>query len=228
MSARFQSLCAIAGMVGLAIFFAGFIAADFVPPPKANWSAGRLAEFYRSDPDLKRFGIFLMLMGIVGFGTLTAGMSVALARGEQRPQILAVAQGVIGACGTTLLVLFTFLVGVAAFRPDRNPEITQSWHDAGWFMAFLSAMPFTTQAATIAAAVLTDRSPAPILPRWFGYLNISCAVLLFPGVALIMFKTGPLSYHGILGYWIPVVVFASWMVSMAWGIGRSARTPVAA
>lgn len=227
MSARMQTACAVAGIAGLVLILAGFVATDLIPPPKANWGAERLADFYASDPDLKRFGVVLLLFGTAGFAPLVAGMTIAMARGEERPQILAVLQAVLGGVGTVLLVLFAMLLGVAAFRPERSPEITQALHDAGFFMAFLSAVTFTLQAVCIAAAVLADRTAAPLLPRWFGYLNVSVAVLLLPGAVLVLFKTGPLSYHGILGYWIPLVVFAAWMVSMAWAIRRSALTTAA-
>lgn len=223
MNTRSQTACAVAGIVGLALILGGFVAAHYVPPPKANWSAAHLQSFYESHADLKRFGIFLMLFGTALFAPLVAGMKVVLDRIEGPSGPLATLQAIIGAAGTVLLILFAFLCAVAAFRPERNPDVTQAFHDAGWFMAFLSAVPFSMQAASIAAVVLGH--PETLLPRWYGYLNISIAVLLLPGAALLLFKTGPLSYHGILGYWIPLVVFATWMVAMAWAIRRSALTP---
>ncbi|MCW3040265.1 MAG: hypothetical protein JWM31_2170 [Solirubrobacterales bacterium] len=223
MSSRAQTACAVTGVIGVVLILIGFVTAHYVPPPKANWTAEHLQSFYQSHSDLKRFGLFVMLFGTAFFAPLVAGMKVVLDRIEGPPGTLATLQAIIGAAGTVLLILFVMLLGVAAFRPDRSPDVTQAFHDAGWFMAFLSAVPFTMQAITIAAAVLGH--PETLLPRWFGYLNISVAVLLIPGAALLLFKTGPLSYHGILGYWIPLVVFASWMIAMAWAIRRSANTP---
>jgi hypothetical protein len=89
-------------------------------------------------------------------------------------------------------------------------------------MAFISAPPFMLQAFAIAAAVLGDKRATPVLPRWFGYLNLWIAVLLAPGAVLLFFKTGPLSYHGLLGYWVPLFAFGGWMLAMAWAIRESA------
>jgi hypothetical protein len=39
---------------------------------------------------------------------------------------------------------------------------------------------------------------------------------------LICFKTGPLSYSGLFVFWVPMVVFASEMLVMAWAIRDAA------
>lgn len=227
LNARSQHALAVAGVVSLVLVLGGFVAAHYIPPPKANWTPEHLQSFYESHTDLKRFGIFLLLFATALYAALPAGMTLVLERVEGgRP--LAIMQAVIGACGAMLLILFAMLLALAAFRPGRDPETTQMLHDAGFFMAFLSAGPFSLQAATQAFAVLGDRSPQPLLPRWFGYLLVSIAVLLLPGIALLFFKTGPLSYHGIIGYWIPLVVFAAWMLAQAWAIRLSAQTPLPA
>jgi hypothetical protein len=223
MGSGFQTTCAVLGVIGLPLILVGMLCAHLLPPPHADWTADQFQQFYESDTGLKRFGLFLLLFGTAAFAPLVAGMSVVLERIEGRRPAFARLQGVIGAVGTTLLVLFAFFLAAAAFRPERNGEITEALHDLGWFMAFLSAVPFTLQAAVIAAVVLGR--PEGLLPRWFGYVNISVAVLLIPGVAVMLFKTGPLSYHGILGYWIPLFAFGAWMLTMAWAIRRSAMTP---
>lgn len=217
---RFLTTCAVLGLVGVPFILVGMVCAHLLPPPHADWTADQFKLFYESNTGLKRFGLFLLLFGTAAFAPLVAGMTMVLERIEGPRPTFARLQAVIGTVGTTLLIIFTFLLATAAFRPERNAEITAALHDAGWFMAFLSAVPFTLQAAVIAAVVLAH--PETLLPRWFGYVNISVAVLLFPGVAVLLFKTGPLSYHGILGYWIPLFAFGGWMLAMAWAIRRCA------
>jgi hypothetical protein len=223
MRSRFQTTCAVLGVVGLVLILGGMLGAHLLPPPRADWTADQFRSFYATSTGLKRFGIFLLLFGTAFFAPLVAGMTVVLERIEGPRPSFARLQGVIGAVGTTLLVLFSFFLAAAAFRPERSADVTTALHDLGWFMAFLSAVPFTLQAAVIATVVLAH--PEGLLPRWFGYVNISVAVLLLPGVAVMLFKTGPLSYHGILGYWIPLFVFGIWMLAMAWAIRRSAARP---
>ncbi len=222
MRVRAQVACAVIGVISLGLILVGFVVAGYLVPPKASWSAQHIAQFYAQHTTRRRFGIFLLLFGAVGFGPLVAGMTIVLLRTDSERPTLAIAQAVLGAVGTALLFLFAALLAVAAFRPSRNADVTQALHDAGWFMAFISAPPFVLQAATIGAAVLGDRSPSPLLPRWFGYANIWIGVLLLPGAALLFFKSGPLAYHGVLGYWVPLFAFGGWMMAMAWAIWRSA------
>jgi hypothetical protein len=215
-----QLACAKAGVASVVLIFAGLLVAGYLPPPHADWSAERLQEFYATNTAVKQAGIFLLLFGMTMFGFLVAGMKVALDRVERPGGTLATLQAVSGTVGTMLLTLYAMLLAVAAFRPERDPEITQAFHDAGWFMAFISAVPFMMQAIAIAAAVLL--SDNDVLPRWFGYVNLSVALLLLPGAALLFFHSGPLAYHGMLSYWVPVADFGVWMLWMAWGIRRSA------
>ena len=222
MKTRALLACALIGVIALGLILIGFIAAHYIPPPKASWSADHIARFYSEHTTRKRFGIFLLLFGAIGFGPLVAGMTIVMLRIEGNRPTLAVAQAVLGGVGTACLFLFAMLLAVAAFRPGRSADVTQAFHDAGWFMAFISAPPFMLQALAIAGAVLGDRSAKPVLPRWFGYLNVWIAVLLAPGAVLLFFKTGPLAYHGLLGYWVPLFAFGGWMLALAWAIRESA------
>jgi hypothetical protein len=222
MKRRALLACAVIGVVALALVLVGFILAGYIPPPKANWTPAHIAQFYGTHTTRKRFGIFLLLFATVGFAPLVAGMTIVLMRIEGSRPALAITQAVSGAVGTAFLFLFAVLLAVAAFRPGRSPDVTQAFHDAGWFMAFISAPPFMLQALSIAAAVLGEHSPKPVLGRWFGYLNLWIAVLLAPGAVLLFFKSGPLAYHGLLGYWVPLFAFGGWMLAMAWAIRESA------
>jgi hypothetical protein len=222
MNTRSQLVCAWIAVIAVVLIVVGFVVADYIPPPKASDSALKLANFYRDHPDRTRAGIFILLFAVAGFGTLVAGISIVMARIEGRRPVLAAVQAVAGAAGFVCLLLFVLLLAAAAFRPERSPEITQTLHDAGWFMAFLAVTPFVMQAVSIAAVVLGDDRPTPVLPRWFGYFNGWMALLLLPGALLMFFKTGPFSYHGLIGFWVPLGAFGAWMLGMAWGIRRSA------
>ncbi|MCK9250087.1 MAG: DUF4386 domain-containing protein [Solirubrobacteraceae bacterium] len=222
-NARFQTALAVTGFLAVVLIFVGLLLAQYLPAPYASWSPERLDEFYDSHNDLRRLGIVMMLFGTTMFVALVSGMKVVLARIEGPPRTLATLQANIGAAGTVLLMLFAMITAVAAYRPERNPEITQALHDLGWYMAFISAVPFIIQALAIAVCVLGNKQT--LLPRWFGYLNISVAVLLLPGVSMLFFHSGPLSYHGILTYWVPLFDFGIWMLAMAWAIWYASRRP---
>jgi hypothetical protein len=105
---------------------------------------------------------------------------------------------------------------VAAFRPERNPEITQAFHDMAflWFlMPFVFAM---VGCLAIGICVLEDKSSDPVYPRWVGYANLYFAF----GFPMAMFttyaKTGPFAWDGLWPWWIPVIDYTIWSVVMSW------------
>jgi hypothetical protein len=67
----------------------------------------------------------------------------------------------------------------------------------------------------IAIAVLTDKNPEPIFPRWVGYLNVWTAVLIIPAGLIEFFKTGPFAYDGAISFWFVWLVFFGWIIGMS-------------
>jgi hypothetical protein len=215
MNVRSQLACAWAGLIGLLMIPTAFIIADYFIPPKAGWSAEHFARFYASETDRIRVGVLMLLIASCGWGALVSVVTVQLLRTEGSRPVMAVLQAVTGTCTFTLLILFSTLLGAAAFRPERPATETQLLHDIGWFMAFLAAPPFVVQALSVGVAALADRSERPVYPRWLGYVGLWVALLLLPGTILLFFHTGPFAYHGIISYWIPLFAFGGWMGAMS-------------
>jgi hypothetical protein len=63
------------------------------------------------------------------------------------------------------------------------------------------------QSFAFAFAILSDKAPQPILPRWLAYLNIWVPIVFTPGIVLQFFKSGPFAWNGIFVFWIPATVF---------------------
>ena len=63
-------------------------------------------------------------------------------------------------------------------------------------------------------AIFTDSDESPIFPRWAAWLSVWVATLSIPGGAMILFKTGPLAFNGLLAIWVPLGVFFIWIVAM--------------
>ena len=101
----------------------------------------------------------------------------------------------------------------AAYRPDRNPEITQALNDLGWF--WLTLPPgglFTITTAVIGICFMRDKSVRPLYPRWVGYLALWIAVLIFPAYLVPFLYSGPFAWNGLLAFWLVVLVASIWMV----------------
>ena len=67
----------------------------------------------------------------------------------------------------------------------------------------------------IAAAILGDRSARPFFPRWVGFFNIWAGIIYSPAALTIYFKSGVFSWNGLICFWLVVVVFFIWIVTMS-------------
>jgi hypothetical protein len=206
----------------------GFIGlARYVPPPLAALSADQLAEFYRSHAGSARLGITVTFIGFGGWGFLAAIITSRMLKMKPRNPALVFGQLAAGAAGWAFLNIAAMCLIVAAFRPEREPEITQAVHDIGWMCIFMSCVPFIMQALFLGIAILQDKSASPALPRWAGYLSLWYFVALAPGAVVGLFKTGPLAYDGLFGFWIPILVFVLWWIAIGLATARvaSKETP---
>jgi hypothetical protein len=65
----------------------------------------------------------------------------------------------------------------------------------------------------IGTAIFGDTREQPIFPRWAGYLNYWVAVLFLPGSVTVFFRDGPFAWDGIFTWYLPLTVFAIWIVT---------------
>ncbi len=212
MNTRSQIVCGLAGILGVLVILPAFLIADYFVPPAADWTPQEFSDFYRGETDRIRAGLLMLLLAVVGWGAVVAVITVQMLRYEGRRPVLTALFALSGITTYVLLTLFGVFLTAAAFRPERAGEDIQLLHDVGWFMAFLTAPAFATQAFALGATVLGARTA--VHPRWFGYLNLWIGVLLLPGVLLLFFHDGPFAYHGVISYWIPLFTFGGWMAVM--------------
>jgi hypothetical protein len=219
--AKVQMWLAGISLAGMLLAGAGFLViAGYMPPPRADWSPERIAEFYADNTTAIRFGLLISFFGWAGWGTLVIAVSAQLKRADGSPSSLSRLAALGGGVAWTLLLLPTMLLVVATFRPERDPALTQTLHDIGWITAFYTTVPFIVQALAISAATLANRSP---YPRWVGYFCAWCALTFAPGSLLAFFKTGPFAYQGIFVFWVPFAVFGAYVMVLIWAVWRAAR-----
>jgi hypothetical protein len=223
LSTRSQIACAWSGLGLIVFILAGFLLlTGFVPPIHASDSAQQVADFYAEHPDRIRAGLIIGFLAWTPWAALTAVIAVQLARMQPQRPVLAMLQLVTGTAGVVFLWTSTIVLIVTTFRPDRSPEITQTLNDLGWIMLFITVPAFSTQALTIGLATLRRDPPVQVYPRWFGYLNIWVALLFVPALLIPFFKTGPVSWQGVLVYWLAFAVFFVWIIAMFVAIRRAA------
>lgn len=167
--------------------------------------------------------IFILIAGAL-FGAFTASIAAQMRRMENRTTpVLTYTQLAAGIASMLLFIIPALVWTVAAYRPERSPEITQALNDIGWFFFVMPFVLAFLQNLAIGFAVLGDRKSHPVFPRWLGYFNFWLALLYVPGCLVTFFKSGPFAWNGLLAFWVPASVFGSWFLVMSIYVMKAAR-----
>jgi hypothetical protein len=225
----------------MALFFVGFgVVARFIPPPDPSNDAATVARLYRDHATRIRLGMVISMYALALYVPWASTISVQLKRIEGRHSPLTYTQLALGAGLPVAFFPALYFFENAAFRPGRSPEIIQTLNDQGW-------LPFTgiiyaifVQNLVIGVAVLSDKRPVPIYPRWYGYFSIWCAFLYCGASMDVFFMTGPLAWNGLFSWWLSLVAFFAWLVvttvmtlraisaQVAEGLARGVQAPTLA
>lgn len=212
---RAQLVLLWSGPVVAAVLLAMFVAfPGFFPPMSPTMSAEQVARFYdehRSWIRLSMVGFNLCGIMIVPFLVLIVAQ---MKRMSAQSQIFAYAYLAAVVSGATLFALSNIYFGVAAFRPNRSPEVIQALNDMAWLSFIAPVGMIVTQFAMLACAVYFDRGPDPVFPRWVAHLSVITALAMVPSVAATVFTTGPLAWDGLISFWIRNGAFAIFVVAM--------------
>ena len=211
-----MKLCAWMGPLFVALFVVGAVSAGFFPPPLAASSAIVTTTAYVQNLDLVRFGCIVMEVAATLFAPFGLAIAFATRRAETGFPALFYLQLMMVIVSTLVILYIPLFWAIAAFRPgDVSPEITQTWNDGAWFGLYFTWPPFTFWCLVIAAAILGDRSARPFFPRWVGFFNIWAGIIYSPAALTIYFKSGVFSWNGLICFWLVVVVFFIWIVTMS-------------
>ena len=209
-----QKLCAWGGVFCAATFGTGLLVSGFVPPPSPALSALEIAEHYRANANAIRGGMVLGLLGMAGWAAFVGVISAQMRRmrtGSDLPALLQLGSGSIGVL-TVMLPIMIF--ATAAFRPERDPALTQLLNDLGWLIIIPAFPTFIAQFGAIAMGALLDRSAVPVFPRWTAYFNLWVAFLFTPGALGYFFRTGPFAWDGLFDFWLAGGAFFAWLMVM--------------
>lgn len=225
MNTRSQIVCAWCGFLCPLFMFGGlWPAAGFFPPTQPTADAMQIVTLYEENLFGIRLASILFIIAGALCGAFGAGIAAQMRRMETRETPVLTYGQLAGAIPQTLFFILPALVwSVAAYRLDRNPEITQALNDIGWF---IFVMPFTLpflQNVCLGFAIISDKNPKPVMPRWLGYFNLWLAILYVPGGFITMFKTGPFAWNGLLAFWVPGGLFSVWFYVMWYYLVKAAR-----
>lgn len=122
-------------------------------------------------------------------------------------------------CGIfiSLIVFFNACAWmVAAYRPETGADVAQSWYDWAWFAFLLGWIYLSIEMISTAVVELQDTRDTPMVPRWFSWFTIAGGVAIVTAAGPAFFKSGPFAYHGLLAFYMPVVVWGVYLNGNAW------------
>jgi hypothetical protein len=218
----------------LAIWAGAFVLfPGFVHPVSPRASAAEVAAFYRQD--LSRIRCSMILFNWFGVALIPIVLLIAermRAMAHRTPVLRYCVIGVAGGAPIAFLTSTVFWL-LAAFRPDRSPDLTLLTNDLAW-ITFTCGVPFLVALfLLVALAIAWDDQPAPVFPRWVAWWNVLVAVAVVPAAFAGLTKDGPLAWDGVVSFWLKNVAIAAWIVVMAWALRAAmehdgGRTEVAA
>jgi hypothetical protein len=200
----------------LAILLAAFaLFPGFIPPVSPKASAAEVAAFYRQD--LSRIRYSMILFNWFGVALIPVVLLIAERMRGMAHRTPVLRYCVIGVAGGAPIVFLTSTVFwlLAAFRPDRAPELTMLTNDLAW-ITFTSGVPFLVALFLfLAVAIRWDEQAQPVFPRWVAWFNLAMAAAVAPAAFAGLATSGVLAWDGLVSFWVKNIAFASWIVVMA-------------
>ncbi|WP_099023637.1 hypothetical protein [Mycolicibacterium palauense] len=190
------------GLLGFAVF------AGFWPPPSQDLDAASIAAYFREHETAIRVGMVFMVVGAPCYYTWSIALSKIISRMEGPMGPLSMTELIGGLMTAVVTAVPAVVWQTAAFRSEaRSPETVQTLYDFGWLFFDLTFMFSFLQSVALGIAILMDRRPVPLFPRWVGYVCFLTAAVYVPLTLVPFARTGPFAWHGVLNFWAVFVMF---------------------
>jgi hypothetical protein len=202
------------GLLWLAAFL---VFPAFVTPMSPTMTADEVAAFYRDPDNLPRIRYSMIVFNWFGVGLIPFLVLIVMQIKRMAHRTPALAYCYLGCLtgGPTLFFLADLFWLTAAFRPERDPALTQLYNDFAW-VTFTSQVGFLiAQSVFLALAIYLDRQQRPVFRPWVAHFNLLIAAALVPAAFTAMTLTGPIAWDGLLSFWLRNSAIALWIVVMA-------------
>jgi hypothetical protein len=202
--------------LGVFLLFPGFL-----PPMSPGMSAQEVAAFYRNPENLPRIRYSMIVFNwfAVGLIPLLALIVLQIRRMAHRTPIFSYGIIACAAGGPTIFLLANLFWLLAAFRPERDPELTLLLNDFAW-VTFASQVGFLiAQSVILALAIYLDRQARPVFKRWVAHFNLLIAAAMLPASFVGLAMGGPIAWNGLLTFWVRNVAVGLWIAVMGVVLG---------
>jgi hypothetical protein len=210
-------------LVGL-IWALAFVAfPGFIHPMSPTLSAEEVAAFYRDPQNLPRIRYSMIVFNWFGVALIPflALIVMQIRRMAHKTPILAFCFLGCIAGGPTLFCMADLFWLLAAFRPERDPELIQLFNDLAW-ITFTGQVGFlVAQSVFLALAIYLDQQARPVFKPWVAHFNLAVAAALAPAAFVALALDGPIAWDGLLSFWVKNIAIAAWIVVMTIVLGRT-------
>lgn len=206
---------AAASALSLLIAFIAF--PGFWPPMSPQLTADQVASFYRNHTAWIRFS--MVTFNVCGIMLLPffCVIVVQMKRMATQSQVFAYCYLSAVVSGATLFTLADIFYAVAAFRPERDPDLIMLLNDLGWMVFIAPVGMIVAQNLMLALAVYHDTHVGganPVFPRWVGHLSLLTLFAMVPSACAVVMTNGPLAWDGAVSFWLRNGAFATFAVVM--------------
>lgn len=198
-----------------AVLLVAFVAfPGFWPPMSPMLSADEVAAYYGEHTGWIRFS--MVTFNLCGIMILPFFMVIVVQMKRMKTQSHVIAYCYLTAVvsGATIFALSNILFLVAAYRPDRDPELVLLLNDLAWIVFIAPVGMVVSQFLLLALAVHYDAGPDPVFPRWVGHYSLVTAILMMPAAGAAVFRTGPLAWDGVISFWLRNGAFGLFVIVM--------------
>jgi hypothetical protein len=213
-----QLIALWAAPVFLLVYVIAFFAfRGFTPPMSPNLTAEQVAAFYAENTAAIRFSMVTYDLCGVMLIPFFMVIVVQMKRMVTQSHVFAYCFLTAAVSGATIFALANIFFLVAAFRPERNPELIMLLNDMAWIVFIAPVGMIVGQNLLLGLAVYFDNlnsNPNPVFPRWVGHFSVATAIAIAPAALAGAFRTGPLAWDGIISFWLRNGAYAAFVVVM--------------
>ena len=184
-----------------------------MPPPKPGLTQAEIVEFIQANAKSMQIAWVLLALSL-GFASLSSGLIVTQMRRMS---------GVSAALAYTYLAVLavaalpgclfcSLMFALAAFRPDRDPQIVAMLYDMGMLSFVGSLGCFVTQYLVFAIAIFLDKRG--IFPKWLAYMSIWGVVTELVAMPIWIFRGGTYAWDGLISFYLGTIIFVIWEVCL--------------
>lgn len=183
-----------------------------VPPPAPSLLPVEVAKFYSDNAWQIKFGSIICSVTSAFLIPFSIVVGFQLARIEKGLPVWSALSAIGGSFTCIFLVIPPVLWGVAAFTPDRAPELTALVNEIANLSLITTGQFYIFNTIPIFYLGLkASPDSGSAFPRWLCWFTIFMTCIGEVGIVSYLFKTGPFAWNGLLSFWIPFAAYFLWI-----------------